>query len=108
MEHNSIRNAAEIKRAGESIFGRKHGVEAYDLLNRGYDPDEIVEELDMTNQSLQRYVQDWRDEDLVKLRGNRYEVTEKGKFFYKIIEYGDLGINLGMERVNELLEERVE
>lgn len=108
MEHNSIRNADEIKRAGDSIFGRKHGVEAYDLLNRGYSIDEIVEETDITREGFQRYIRDWRSEDLITMRGNKYEVTGKGKFFYKMLEYGDLGINLGMGRVNELLEERVE
>lgn len=72
-----------------SCFQERKRVQAYMLLYQGYPPKQVAEELQITRPSLQYYIDDFKENGLIRSEGNDYLFTEKGKKIVKVLKTVD-------------------
>lgn len=59
----------------------------YTFLNiEDKEPKHIADDLDLTRNALQHYIEDWKDIELIETKGNKYLYTEKGERVREFLE----------------------
>jgi len=69
----------------KSLSGEKR-LTSYYLLAEGVHPKDIADRFDNTRQGVQRYIQSWKENDLIRSEGNDYVFTEKGERVLEIVQ----------------------
>jgi len=80
-----IENAEETAAIFNAFKDEKRAT-AFLLLAEGVPGKEVAEEIGVTRPSLQYYIQDFKDLDLIRSEGNSYVLTEKGEKVQKVFE----------------------
>lgn len=69
----------------KAVAGWKR-LKAYILIAEGESPKQVSPQVDLTRQGLQKYIDTWKENDLIYTDGNDYVLTEKGEDLYGVLD----------------------
>lgn len=102
IEYN-IDNVDELG-AMMHALSKPEKIQAYDLFAQGFDPDEVVEEVGVSNSTAYNYREEFQSNGWMDRNG---ELTEEGEFVYDLLhnlddDYGEFLYQQAVEEFQDL------